>query len=279
MKRLIPLAAFGAVMTGAAAAFAERLTGPQREAGLGLPRDVSLDGYRIDSLLMSTAVLTTILFVIMIVWLVWALVVHRDGKHKAEYDTGDGKKHVTTAVMISSAVFLIVDGNLFLNAMVDMSEAFWNFPTSDETVKIEINAQQWAWRARYSGTDGEWNTADDVVTLNDVRVPEKTPVVLQLASVDVIHSFFLPNLRVKTDAMPGVINRLWFQAQETGQFEIACAQHCGVHHYKMRGVLTVLSDEDYADWLRRMSAEATRAYDPNDEDARWGWEWDREEAN
>jgi cytochrome c oxidase subunit 2 len=108
-------------------------------------------------------------------------------------------------------------------------------------------------------------------------VPKEAPVVLQLASVDVIHSFYLPNLRIKTDAVPGMVNRLWFQAQETGQFEIACAQHCGVHHYKMRGILTVLERERYDDWLRRMSRQAAIAFDPNDEDQKWGWDWTRED--
>jgi len=60
-------------------------------------------------------------------------------------------------------------------------------------------------------------------------------VILELASADVIHSFYLPNLRLKQDAMPGMINRMWFQAKETGEFDIGCAQHCGTNHYKMKG--------------------------------------------
>lgn len=278
MKRLCVLAFLGA-MAVSGAAHAAGAPGPRPEAGLGLPRDVSVEGHRIDSLLFSTAILTTILFVIMVVWLVWALVVHRDGKHKAEYEPGDGKKNVTTAVMLSSVIFLIVDGNLFINAMIDVSEVFWNFPTSEEAVRIEVNARQWSWGARYAGTDGEWNTADDIVTLNDVRVPVDTPVVLQLASVDVIHSFYLPNLRVKTDAVPGSVNHLWFEAKETGVYDIACAQHCGVHHYKMGGLLTVYSREDYDAWHDRASADAVRAFDPADEDAKWGWDWEREEGD
>lgn len=276
MKRLVSLATLGAVLAHGALASAVETRGPRPEAGLGLPRDVSLDGHKIDSLLHSTAFFTTILFVIMVVWMCWALFVHRDGKHKAEYDHGEGKKHVTTAVMLSATIFLIVDGNLFVNAMVDM-ETFWTFPNTDETVKIEINARQWNWGARYAGNDGEFNTRDDVVTLNDVRVPARVPVVLQLASVDVIHSFYLPNLRIKTDAVPGNVNRLWFQAQQTGQFDIACAQHCGVHHYKMQGVLTVYTQREYDTWLRQMSRQAAIAFDENDEDAKWGWAWDREE--
>jgi cytochrome c oxidase subunit 2 len=98
-------------------------------------------------------------------------------------------------------------------------------------------------------------------------------VLLQLASTDVIHSFYLPNFRVKSDAVPGMINRLWFEAKETGQFEIGCAQHCGVNHYKMRAVLTVLSAEAYKAWAAESSIRSARAFDPKDEEAHWGWEW------
>jgi cytochrome c oxidase subunit 2 len=99
------------------------------------------------------------------------------------------------------------------------------------------------------------------------------PVILQLASVDVIHSMYLPNFRVKQDAVPGMVTRLTFRAKDAGEFEIACAQHCGPNHYKMRGVLTVLPEEGYRDWLAATEADARRAYDPEDVEARWGWEW------
>jgi cytochrome c oxidase subunit 2 len=140
-------------------------------------------------------------------------------------------------------------------------------------VRIEINAHQWAWSARYAGPDGKFNTADDVVTLNDIRVPEGAPIILELASTDVIHSFYLPNFRTKQDAMPGMVNRLWFEAKETGEFDIGCAQHCGINHYKMKALLTVLPKADYARWLAEASANAARAFDPADTVAQWGWDW------
>jgi cytochrome c oxidase subunit 2 len=66
---------------------------------------------------------------------------------------------------------------------------------------------------------------------------------------------------------------MWFEAKELGDFDIACAQHCGTNHYKMKGMLTVLSKEDYAKWASEMSANAQRAYDANDKEAHWGWDW------
>jgi cytochrome c oxidase subunit 2 len=176
-------------------------------------------------------------------------------------------------------VAVAVDGNLFIHTLVDMRKIFWNFAAADahpETVRIEVQAHQWAWAARYAGEDGKFNTPDDVVTLNDIRVPVAAPVLIQLASVDVIHSFNLPNFRVKRDAVPGEVTRLRFEATEQGEYEISCAQHCGPNHYKMRGVLTVLPKEQFREWLSMAGALARPAYDPEDAEAHWGWEWRRE---
>jgi cytochrome c oxidase subunit 2 len=93
-----------------------------------------------------------------------------------------------------------------------------------------------------------------------------------MVSPDVIHSFYLPNLRVKQDAMPGMINRLWFR-QADGRVRTGCAQHCGVNHYKMKGTLTVLSPEEFKSWAAAQSAIGVRGYDAKDTEGHWGWEW------
>jgi cytochrome c oxidase subunit 2 len=254
------------------------LAEPVGESGMGLPRDISRDGHRIDWLIDVTNVFVGILFVIMVVWMLWAVFKHnRD--HKADYDHGNSKHHVAVAMGISALIFFVVDGNLWFNSTVDVNTVFWNFEEGEkhpDAVRIEINAHQWAWDARYAGPDGKFNTADDVVTLNDIRVPKDVPVLFQIASADVIHSFYLPNLRVKQDAMPGMINRLWFVAKETGEFDIGCAQHCGIHHYKMKAKLSVLESDDFKRWTQAMSASAARGFDPKDKEAQWGWEWKRQ---
>jgi cytochrome c oxidase subunit 2 len=212
---------------------------------------------------------------VLVAWLLWTSLVH-GRKHEAHHDHGTSRRAVGTSVGIAAAIFLVVDGHLFLRSLFDLNDVFWNFADveqRDNTVRIEVNAHQWAWDFRYAGRDGKFNTADDIVSLNDIRVPIHTPILLHLASTDVIHSFFLPNFRVKTDAVPGMVNPLWFEAKELGQFEVACAQHCGVNHYKMKAVLTVLSADDYRAWARDSSVRAARAYDPQDEEAHWGWEW------
>jgi len=248
---------------------------PSPEPGFGLPRDVSEYGHHIDWLIEVTAVFTALLFVIMVIWMLWACLKHNE-KHEADYDHGESKHSVKTALLLSAVIFFVVDGNLFYNSTTDVFRVFWNHDSVEnnpQAVKIEINAHQWAWDARYAGPDGKFNTKDDIITLNDVRVPVGAPVLLQLVSPDVIHSFYLPNLRVKQDAMPGMINRLWFQAKQTGEYDIGCAQHCGVNHYKMKGTLTVLSPDEFKSWAADQSAIGARGYDPKDNEAHWGWEW------
>jgi cytochrome c oxidase subunit 2 len=250
---------------------------PRTETSWGLPHDASLYGWRVDWLMNTTSVFVGIMFLATIVWIVWACWRH-GRRHRAHYDTGSARTAVFQAVLLSLLIFGVVDGNLLIHGLSDIDDVFWNIDKASahpRAVRIQVNARQWAWDIRYAGGDGKFNTADDIVTLNDMRVPVDAPVVLQLAATDVVHSFSLPNFRVKQDAVPGAINRLWFQAKETGEFDIACAQHCGVHHYKMRGQLTVLSDKDYQAWTAQAAALARSAYDQGDAAGHWGWDWER----
>lgn len=267
-----------ALVAAAAVVPAAALAAVQPERGIGLPRDASVDGHRIDWLIDVCLVGVGILFVIMVVWMVYACIAH-GAKHEAVYDHGTAKGQILHAAIISGLIFFVLDIALLFNfSMRDITEVFWNWQkpeTSANVVRIEVNAHQWAWEARYAGPDGAFNTADDILTTNDVRVPVNTPVIVHLAASDVIHSFYLPNFRVKTDAVPGMVNPLWFQAKDLGEFDIGCAQHCGVHHYKMKGRLTVLPAEEYQAWARTASEISARAYDPEDKDAHWGWEWKR----
>ncbi|HUB09579.1 MAG TPA: cytochrome C oxidase subunit II [Myxococcales bacterium] len=271
MKRLHAVWTFALALGLSATAFATPLANP----GWGLPQDASVDGYRVDWLIHSTMFFVVLLFVIMVIWMAIACTAH-GRKHEAKYEHGDGRKQITMALSISALIFFVVDGNLFYHAMTDIGERFWNFSYAEAqpgAVRIEINAHQWAWQARYAGPDGKFNTQDDVVTLNDVRVPLGAPAIFELASTDVIHSFYLPNFRTKQDAMPGMINKLWFEPKETGEFDIGCAQHCGINHYKMKALLTVLPRADYERWLKEASANSARAWDPADTIAHWGWAW------
>lgn len=265
-----------AAITVALAATGFALAAPQPGSGYGLPHDASSEGHRIDWLIGVTNGLTGILFLIMAGWLVYASVVHNEKRHTAVYDHGTSKRSVMIALGMAGSVFVVVDGNLFFHSTSDLENVFHNFEMVEKnpnTVRIEINAHQWAWDARYAGPDGKFNTQDDIVMLNDVRIPVDTPIMVQVGSTDVLHAFNLPNFRTKVDAVPGMVNQIWFQGKELGEFTIGCAQHCGANHYKMKGSITVLSKEDYAKWAAEASQSSSRLYQESDKPAHWGWEW------
>jgi cytochrome c oxidase subunit II len=240
----------------------------------GRPLDASLDGFRSDTLFYVTTVMVAILFVLMCGILLWAVVMHRQGRHRAHYDHGAGSRPLLFTALVTALIAIGVDGTLLYDSYLELDRALWRFPApSEHPLEIEIYAQQWSWNVRYAGPDGLFGTPDDVVGLDELHVPLGRPVIVKMKSKDVIHSFYLPNFRVKQDILPGTITRLWFQAKQTGRFELGCAQHCGVSHYRMRGWLTVDSPADFADWMRAAADAAARRYDATDSEAHWGWPW------
>jgi cytochrome c oxidase subunit II len=271
--------ALGAALVGVAvwALSATAAAKPQPGTGISLPVDASTEGHRIDWLMNVTNWMTGILFLIMFGWIVYASIRHGK-KHEAVYDHGTSKRSLSVALAMAGSVFVFVDGNLFFNSTTDLDifHGFDRIEKNPETIRIEVNAHQWAWDFRYAGPDGKFRTKDDIISLNDLRIPVGVPVIFNVASTDVLHAFNLPNFRAKVDAVPGVVNRFWVEAKETGEFQIVCAQHCGTNHYKMKGVITVLSKEDYALWADQASKVSARVYDENDEAAHWGWEWKTE---
>jgi len=176
---------------------------------------------------------------------------HREGR-RSYYTHGNHKVEVVWTVV--PAVILVV--------LTFMSKGVWDevrhtWPDSD--VNLMVTASQFTWEVRYPGADGKFDTPDDVVLTNEMHVPVGKPVHIQLRSKDVIHSFFLPNMRLKQDAVPGLTIPVWFQATRTGDFEIACAELCGFGHYTMHGALTVHPAEEYKTWLEEAMKNANPA--------------------
>jgi len=173
---------------------------------------------------------------------------HREGR-KSHYTHGNSTVEVVWTVV--PAVVLVV--------LTFMSKTAWDevrhtWPDSD--VNLLVTASQFTWEVRYPGIDGKFETPDDVVLTNEMHVPVGKPVHIQLRSKDVIHSFFLPNMRLKQDAVPGLTIPIWFEATRTGDFEIACAELCGFGHYTMHGALTVQAAEEYKAWLEEAQKSA-----------------------
>ncbi|MCA9400671.1 MAG: cytochrome c oxidase subunit II [Candidatus Omnitrophica bacterium] len=253
------------------------------------PEDVSLDGYRIDHVIHYTDTVVAIYFSIVVLALIFFIFKYRARKgHKAVYDKGDSPKTIIITVCLGFLVFFSIDAVIETMSFKDLKEAFWNFPKGDDVVKVECLPQQFAWNFRYPGPDGRFATEDDIVPpQNQMHVPVDTPIVVQMAPYDVIHSFYIPNFRLKQDATPGMITTFWFEAKKEGKYEIGCAELCGNSHYRMRGYLTVQSKEDYQKWLAELQAEQEGGdefddwlmEDESSDDSgipqNWGWPWNK----
>ncbi|MBI3863455.1 MAG: cytochrome c oxidase subunit II [Planctomycetia bacterium] len=116
----------------------------------------------------------------------------------------------------------------------------------------EVTARQFEWRIRYPApgkTLQDTPQFDDLYTVNDLHAPTGRPVVIRLKSEDVLHAFYLPQLRVKQDAVPGLVIPVWFQCDKVGEWDLVCAELCGWGHYKMRGQLTAQRDGDFQRYL------------------------------
>ena len=115
-------------------------------------------------------------------------------------------------------------------------------------------AEQFAWNVSYPGPDGLVDTADDIRTINQLHLPVGVPVRINLRAKDVLHSFFVPEFRLKQDAVPGMENSVWVEATKAGQYEIRCAELCGLGHYRMKGFVTTEPLADFETWLTETKA-------------------------
>jgi len=220
-----------------------------------LPENVSTLGREVDHLFMIILWITGIVFIgtqVALVWIMWkyASVPGR----RAEYAHGSQYLEVIWTI-IPSAILVFI-------ALYQMGTwANIKFRSAQPNAKpvAEVTARQFQWKFRYPGPDGKLGTADDLHTVNDFHFVKDTQVVIYLKSEDVLHSFFLPQLRIKQDAVPGLRIPVWFDADKAGHYELVCAELCGWGHYKMRGDVTVhASQAEFDEWMRTAIGEQNR---------------------
>lgn len=231
------------------------------------PQDVSAAGHEVDKLFYLALGLIGVAFALVAFILIYFLIRYRERKDsKGYYTHGDSFKARLLTGGIALTVFFAIDVTLAYHDHLAW-ESLWK-PSAEptKTVRVEIMSQQFVWNICYSGLDGKFGTADDITTTNQLHVPLNRPVVVALKSKDVIHSFFLPNFRIKQDAVPGLVTHLSFKTTKTGTYDIACAEHCGLGHYRMRGNLIVEPEKEFETWLRSQPLD-------NTPEKNWGWEW------
>ena len=216
-----------------------------------LPESVTTTAPEIDRIFYLVLTITGTVFVLVEATLVVFLIRYRARRgQRAHYTHGNVFVEVVWTVIPAC----ILAGLAFQSQRV-WSQVRGTPPPPD--LEVEITAEQFAWNIHYPGPDKQFGTADDVTTINQLHLPGHQTVLIHLKSKDVIHSFFVPQFRMKQDAVPGITTRLWVSATKYGNYEIACAELCGLGHYRMRGYLVIETRDEFLDWITQQLSEST----------------------
>ncbi len=233
-----------------------------------LPELASEHGRHIDTVINYLVATTGAIFVIghlCLIAFVWKYTGRREGSFAAETSRTEWLVAIVPALLIS------VVGEF---GVLALGGPAWDAMYGDapaDAVAVEVTGKQFEWITRYPGKDGKFGrvaaefvdaddnplgldeddpaATDDVVVRGALHVPADRPVLVQVRSHDVLHSLTIPLLRVKQDAIPGFVTQTRFTVTKTGSFEIACAELCGLGHYRMRAYLKVAESDAFDAWL------------------------------
>lgn len=223
-------------------------------------------GERIDGLFYLILYIVTAVFIgtqIALGYALWRGAVDRDGK--AWFSHGSHNLEVIWTIVPAGILLFIALYQMDVWAEYRVQANF--NPAAVKQPIAEVTARQFEWRIRYPAPDRVFTGKADVenwlrkpepgdlYTVNDLHVPSGRPVMIHLRSGDVQHSFFVPELRVKQDAVPGLVIPVWFQASKSAKFELVCAELCGWGHYKMGARVWSQSDEDFRAYLEELKRE------------------------
>jgi cytochrome c oxidase subunit 2 len=239
---------------------------------LGLPVAASEHAPEVDRIMVLVHWLMLVLFVGWGTFFAFVLVRFRKRRNPvASYEGARGRwsAGIEGGVLVAEVILLAFFSIPFWSARIDAR------PPERQSTIVRVVAEQFAWNVHYPGPDGQFGRTDislvspdnplgldrrdpaardDIATINQLNIPVGRPVIVYLSSKDVIHSFALPQMRVKLDATPGLVQPLWFTPAQTGRWDIPCSQLCGLGHFRMKGVYTVMTDSQYEAWLEEEAA-------------------------
>lgn len=219
-----------------------------------LPANISTFGGDIDRVFMIIYYVVGVWFVAAEVALIWfVLRFRRRAGVKAQYIRGDRWSQLAWVLVPAAIVFGL---DLWLDGISAPVWAKIKEFAPQGGVEVGVMGKQFNWAFTYPGADGKLGTEDDFTLDNELHVPAGENVHFTLQSQDVLHSFFIPTVRLKQDVVPGRSIRGWFNATVPGRYELPCAELCGFGHYTMRGFLEVHTPDDYAKWLAERAAKA-----------------------
>ena len=234
---------------------------------LGLPIQASEHAPEIDQMIVLIHYLMAVLFVGWGTFYVYTLIRFRASANpKANYTgvTSHTSSYLEIGVAVIEAVLLIGF------AVPAWAHRVNDIPPEEEATVVNVIGKQFEWISHYPGADGRFGRrdislitptnnigldrsdpagADDIVSINQLNLPLNKPVIVYLSSQDVIHSFGIAEMRVKQDAVPGLQIPVWWVPNVLGQFEVNCSQLCGLGHYRMRGFVTIMEQDEYDAWL------------------------------
>lgn len=201
----------------------------------------------IDGIILLIAVLVGFWFIAaegVFFWLIWKFRA-RPGE-KSQYLTGK-EKHIKRWITIPHALVLVCDVFIIVGSVRVWYDVKQHLPEADSTIRV--TGQQWAWTFQHPGPDNELDTDDDIFTIDELHVEVDKTYHFRLEARDVIHSFSIPVFRIKQDAIPGRSITGWFRPIETGEFDIQCAEICGIGHGVMAARIYIEDAEQHAAWI------------------------------
>ncbi|HVI06862.1 MAG TPA: hypothetical protein VND65_01065 [Candidatus Binatia bacterium] len=241
---------------------------------VGLPQDISTHGHLIDEQYADTMLEAGISFLasqLLLAYFIWRFSSPKPGEKIKSFPGG------ATGLVV--AAFLLVGTEVLALGVFGMKAwgEVYLTPPGPNAMPVQVQAGQFAFYFRYPGPDGSFgpthanliseananfygldtandaDAKDDIVTA-EMAIPVNREIHLLMHSKDVDHSFYVPELRIQQDFVPGLDLTVHFTATKTGKYEIVCTQLCGLGHYNMKAYLEVMSQEDFDNWLKQQAA-------------------------